>query len=228
MGNALKRNHIKASALNHSLPFGLYKKKSKSFSKSDEEKVIDLDDDKDMDETNSWTTTIGTRSVFSVSFPTGERRRDGDRESTTSQDDDCILSKSNYSGRSSATSYSISNTSADFSSFKNLSEISEHTMIRPRPDDMEWLSEVWQYHDREPVFRKKPFKAALKIRPRRIVPQLKWYRLYHHWAIRQSPKPYKGRDVLNPYIDKALEEKNVDLNASDLQRGIFYLKCTNC
>ncbi|VIO88384.1 Uncharacterized protein BM_BM10353 [Brugia malayi] len=234
MGNVLERNHIKASALNHSLPFGLYKKiirrkykKNKSFSKSDEGKVIDLENNNDIDETNSWTTTIGTRSVFSVSFPTGERGRDGDSENTITQDD-CILSRSNCSGRSSATSYSVSNTSADFSSFENLSEISEHTMMRPRLDDMEWLSEVRQYHDREPVFRKKPLKAALKIRSRRIVPQLKWYRRYHHWAIRQSPKPYKGRDVLNPYIDKALEEKNVDLNVSDLQRGIFYLKCTNC
>lgn len=38
-----------------------------------------------------------------------------------------------------------------------------------------------------------------------------------------------GRDVLNPYINRALEGKNdVDLNSSDLEHGIFYLKCTNC
>ncbi|EFO16756.2 hypothetical protein LOAG_11751 [Loa loa] len=159
MGNVLKRNHIKASALSHSLSYGLYKKKSKSFSKSNdrEGKVEHLEDSKEMDETNSWTTTIGTRSSFSLSYPTGDNEHS--EESTTSQDD-CILSSSNYSGRSSTTTTnnnSTSNTSADFSSFKNLSQISEHTTMRPRSDDIEWLNDVRQYHDHEPVFRKKPF-----------------------------------------------------------------------
>ncbi|CAG9532214.1 unnamed protein product [Cercopithifilaria johnstoni] len=224
MGNVLKRNHTKTSLLNHSLSHGLYKKKSKSFSKLNETKAVNLEENKDVEETNSWTTTIGTRSAFSVSYPTDDNERSVDEESTTSQDD-CILSSSNYNRRSSTTNDSISNTSSDFSSFKNLSEISKHTIMHPRPEDIEWMKDVRQYHEHEPVFRKKPFKAALKIRRRRIFPRLKWCRLYHQWALRQTPKAYKGRDVLNPYINRALD---VDLKSSDLEHGIFYLKCTNC
>ncbi|VDK89136.1 unnamed protein product [Onchocerca ochengi] len=171
--------------------------------------------------------TIDTLSVpFSLSVPTGESEQSTDKESTRSTDD----SNSDYNKRSSTTSRATSNTSADFSSFKNLSKISEHTTMHPRPDDLEWMNDVRQYHDSEPVFRKKPFKAALKIRPRKVFPRLKWHHLYHQWALRQSPETYMGKDVLNPYINRILEKKNVDvdLNSSDLEHGIFYLKCTNC
>ncbi|MCP9263382.1 hypothetical protein DINM_006187 [Dirofilaria immitis] len=221
MGNVLKRNHIKTSALNHSLSYGLYRKKSKSFSKPKEAKVVDLENNTNMNEPDSWTTTIGTLSVpFSLSIPTGESEQNISEESTTSQDD-CILSSSSCSKKSSTTSRA-SNTSADFSSFKNLSKISEHTTVRLRPDDIEWMNDVRKYQDNEP-------KAALKIQPRKMYPRLKWHHLYHQWALRQTPKAYKGKDVLNPYIDKILEGKNdIDVNSSDLERGIFYLKCTNC
>uniref|UniRef100_A0A915PEZ1 Uncharacterized protein n=1 Tax=Setaria digitata TaxID=48799 RepID=A0A915PEZ1_9BILA len=254
MGNVLKRNHNRASTLQHSLSYGLYKKRSKSLSKSKEAKAMDLEDNKIMEKTDSWTSlvlsaiimgyfkTIGTLSAFSLSFPTGESDRSADDRSSTSIDSSNYNRSSSNHSRRSTTSEGTSNTSADFSSFKNLSEVSEHTTMRPRADDLEWMKAVRQYHDREPVFRKKPFKAALKTRPRRLLPQLHWRRLYHRWAIRQSPKAYKGMllilpqenksvgaDVLNPYINRALEDKNdIDLNLSDLARGIFYLKCTNC
>ncbi|VBB34606.1 unnamed protein product [Acanthocheilonema viteae] len=188
--------------------------------------MVNLEENKDIDEeneTNSWTTTIGTRSSFSTSYPTGEDGPSFDEEITTGQGD-C-----NNNERSSTTSDSLSNTSSDFSSFKNLNDISEHTMMSPRADDIKWMNDALRYHEQEPVFRKKPFKAALKIRPRKVFPQLKWYRLYHKWGLRQTPQAYKGKDVPNPYIIRALEERNdVDFNLSDLERGIFYLKCTSC
>ncbi|VDK75129.1 unnamed protein product [Litomosoides sigmodontis] len=228
MGNALKRSHIKASVLNRSLSHGFHKKKNSSFLKPNDANVVNLEEKKDVGETNSWTTTIGTRSSFSRSYPTGENEKSFDEEGAMSRQDDCTLSSDNFSRRPSEISDSYSSTSADFSSFNNLSQISEREMMQPRPDDIEWMKDVRKYHEREPVFRKKPFNAALKIRPRRIFPQLKWHHLYHHWALRQLPKPCKGRDVLNPYISRLLEEKNVDLNSSDLEHGIFYLKCTTC
>ncbi|VDP19350.1 unnamed protein product [Onchocerca flexuosa] len=180
--------------------------------------------------------TIDTLSVpLSLSVPTGESEQNTDEEGTTSSNDP----SSGYSKRT------TSNTSADFSSFKNLSKISEHTTMHLRPDDLEWMNDVRQYQESEPVFRKKPFNAALKIRPRKVFPRLKWRHLYHQWALRQSPKTYMGifrnfiikliaksigKDVLNPYINRILEKKydDVDLNSSDLEHGIFYLKCTNC
>uniref|UniRef100_A0A158Q8C3 Uncharacterized protein n=1 Tax=Elaeophora elaphi TaxID=1147741 RepID=A0A158Q8C3_9BILA len=228
MGNVLKRNHSKTSrtsAFMHSLSYALYKRNESS--KRDGANGVDWDENND--ETTSWTTTIGTRSAFSVSYPTGETSENEINEESSRSQSECILPSNDYYERSLMTSDSVSNTSADFSSFKNLSEISEHTTVHPRPADIKWMNDVQQYHQQEPVFRKKPFRAALKIRSRRVFPELKWTHLYHQWALRQSPKAYKGKDVLNPYISRALKKKtDIDLHSSDLERGIFYLKCTSC
>uniref|UniRef100_A0A0M3KG82 HSF_DOMAIN domain-containing protein n=1 Tax=Anisakis simplex TaxID=6269 RepID=A0A0M3KG82_ANISI len=113
-----------------------------------------------------------------------------------------------------------SDTSYDFSSFKPISELSEHSAVLMRDDDVEWLDAVQRYLSKEPVFQRKPIvlftlnhesfyflrkskdenlpinfgllqKPALKIY-RRFKPQLSWHRCYHQWAIRQPPQPYRG------------------------------------
>ncbi|VDK50704.1 unnamed protein product [Gongylonema pulchrum] len=100
--------------------------------------------------------TIGTRSAFTLSLPTGEsgQRTDGQYEGS---EEYAEYSTADTSRESSLDTGRTSDTSQDFSSFKNLSQISEHTTMRPRDDDVAWMDAVRQYHQNEPVFRKKPF-----------------------------------------------------------------------
>ncbi|VDM96813.1 unnamed protein product [Thelazia callipaeda] len=166
----------------------------------DEENKTNAQEGQDVDETDSWTTTIGTRSDFSLSCPTDDSESDercSGRQNVNSRTWQTLCIKFIYTNNcnfsSSTTSSSeISNTSEDFSSLRNLSEISEHTTMPLRSNDIAWMKAVQTYNENEPIFRKKPFKAALKIRPRKLFPRYRWHQLYHQWAIRQPPMLYRG------------------------------------
>ncbi|KHN87796.1 hypothetical protein Tcan_10035, partial [Toxocara canis] len=142
--------------------------------------------------------TLGTRSDFSISLPTGESETNESElsiadsneeidELNTSDEDD----QRSMTTTASSESVHSSDTSVDFSSFKPLSEISEHSIVPLRNEDIQWACAVRRYHSNEPVFRKRVIKPALKIRPHRVKPKLSWYRCYHQWAVRQRPEPYK-------------------------------------
>uniref|UniRef100_A0A9J2PNT1 Uncharacterized protein n=1 Tax=Ascaris lumbricoides TaxID=6252 RepID=A0A9J2PNT1_ASCLU len=147
---------------------------------------------------SSWVTTLGTRSDFSLSLPTGESES-SESEISTSDSRNEIESELHTSDEDDQRSRTISSesihssdTSADFSSFKPLSQLSEHSMVRLRDEDIEWAEAVRRYHSAEPVFHRPAIKAALKVRPRRIKPQLSWRRCFHQWAVRQRPEEYRG------------------------------------
>uniref|UniRef100_A0A915BAW1 Uncharacterized protein n=1 Tax=Parascaris univalens TaxID=6257 RepID=A0A915BAW1_PARUN len=146
---------------------------------------------------SSWVTTLGTRSDFSLSLPTGESESSESEISASHSrgEVESELHTSDEDGQRSRTisseSIHSSDTSADFSSFKPLSQLSEHSMVRLRDEDIEWAEAVRRYHSAEPVFHRPAIKAALKIRPRRIRPQLSWRRCFHQWAVRQPPEEYK-------------------------------------
>ncbi|VDM42756.1 unnamed protein product [Toxocara canis] len=150
--------------------------------------------------------TLGTRSDFSISLPTGESETNESElsiadsneeidELNTSDEDD----QRSMTTTASSESVHSSDTSVDFSSFKPLSEISEHSIVPLRNEDIQWACA----------------KPALKIRPHRVKPKLSWYRCYHQWAVRQRPEPYK---VTLNHADKLI---NVAEEDDDCDRGIF-------
>lgn len=68
-------------------------------------------------------------------------------------------------------------------------------------------------------------KAALKVRPRRIKPQLSWRRCFHQWAVRQRPEEYRGFRFIAfiPWIMGRIPRKLTELMHFRVSR-VYYIR----